>query len=191
LCARYARVYGSRIPRGFSNRQGCDSSLRAATTCGETLERPASLPPCASRGTGKGWTKLEGLWSCNAFIPASENPIVGNRQTAKDCAFRSKRRWSDIISDVQETSLTSDSLPSSSPTCTRNSILQHFRKVRNDCIKLFVLTQQVKSDNANRGAATRELRAYSDSPLEYQRGRQRKPPLSCGAYRRVSAMSPT
>jgi uncharacterized membrane protein len=46
--------------------------------------------------------------------------------------------------------LTSNFLPPSAPIGTGDSILQHFRKVRNDCIKLFVLTQQVKSEKANR-----------------------------------------
>jgi hypothetical protein len=78
-------------------------------------------------------------------------------------------------------------LPLSAPICTGGATLQHFRKLR----KLFLLTQQVKRDKANRGATRRELRAYSDSPLEKQRGRQRKPPLSRGAYRSISAMSPT
>jgi hypothetical protein len=77
------------------------ADLRAAATCGEALEQPASLPPCAIRGTGKVWKNLEGQWSCKAFIAASENSMVGNGQNAADCALRSKRRWSDIISDVQ------------------------------------------------------------------------------------------
>jgi hypothetical protein len=58
--------------------------------------------------------------------------------------MRIKRRWSEIVSDAQETSKTSDVVPSSAPTRTGDAILQHFRKVRKDCIKFFALTQQVK-----------------------------------------------
>jgi hypothetical protein len=95
-------------------------------------------------GTGKGWSEIESLWACKAFIRASENPIVGNGQTATDFAKRIKCRWSDIISDAEETSKTSDVVPSSAPTRTGEAILQHFRKVRKDCIKFFALNQQVK-----------------------------------------------
>jgi hypothetical protein len=95
-------------------------------------------------GTGKSWLEIESLWACKAFVRASENPIVGNGQTATDFSMRIKRRWSEIVSDAQETSKTSDVVPSSAPTRTGDAILQHFRKVRKDCIKFFALTQQVK-----------------------------------------------
>jgi hypothetical protein len=95
-------------------------------------------------GSGKGWTEIESLWACKAFIRASENPIVGNGQTAKDFALSIKRRWSDINSDSQESAKTSDLLPPFARTRTGDAILQHFRKVRNDCNKFFALTQQVK-----------------------------------------------
>jgi hypothetical protein len=95
-------------------------------------------------GSGKGWTEIESLWACKAFIPVSENPLVGNGQTATVFALSIKRRWSDIISDSQESVKTSYLLPPFAPTRTGDAILQHFRKVRKDCIKFFALTQQVK-----------------------------------------------
>jgi hypothetical protein len=55
-----------------------------------------------------------------------------------------KRRWSDIISDSQESAKTSNLLPPFAPTRIGDGILQHFRKVRKDCIQFFALTQQVK-----------------------------------------------
>jgi hypothetical protein len=58
--------------------------------------------------------------------------------------MRIKRRCSSILSDVQETSKTSDVVPPSALTRTGDVILQHFRQVRKDRIKFFALTQQVK-----------------------------------------------
>jgi hypothetical protein len=85
------------------------------------------------------------LWACKAFSIASENPIVGNGQTATDFAMSIKHRWCDLISDARETSKTSEVVPPSAPTRTGDAILQHFRKVRKDCIKFFALTQQVNA----------------------------------------------
>jgi hypothetical protein len=77
-------------------------------------------------GCGKGWTEIESLWACKAFFRASENPIAANGQTAKDFALCIKRRWSDIISDSQESAKTSDPLPPLAPTRTGDAILQTF-----------------------------------------------------------------
>jgi hypothetical protein len=118
--------------------------LRATVTCGERSNDSRACRSARAEVLAKDKTKIEGLWARKACIAASENPIVGNGQTAKDFALWSKGRWSDLISDDHETSLTSNFLPPSAPTCTGDAILQHFCKVHNDCVKLFALTQQVK-----------------------------------------------
>jgi hypothetical protein len=138
----------------------------------------------------KGWTEIDSLWACKAFIGASENPIVGNGQTAKEFALSIKRRWSDIISDSQESGKTSDLLPPYAPTRIGDGILQHFRKVSKDCIKCFALTQQVKEMKP-----TGEPRAADFDRIAIAlwnaKGDDKKPSLSSGAYMSISAMSRT
>jgi hypothetical protein len=84
------------------------------------------------------------MWAWKALFPAPEKPIVANGQTTKGFVLRSKRRWSDSISDARKTSMTSNFLPPTAPTRTGDAILQHFRKVRKDCIKVFALIHRVK-----------------------------------------------
>ena len=91
-------------------------------------------------GSGRGWSTLESVFACKAFVRASEDPIRGNARRTSAFQDRIAFFYSKLIEEEKRTT------PEWTATATRtgSAVFQHFKKVKREVLRFEGLYNSVK-----------------------------------------------